>query len=84
MKRLLSFLIELEALNQANSLHEIGLVVYADDQFINQKQMALQMKDIGMENRLKMFANGQYVINYVSKLLIELQSDANRGFKQVK
>ena len=82
MKRLVEFLTEVENLSQKSD-KELGLVVYADDQFINQKQMALQMKDIGLDNRLKMFANGQTVVDFVSELLTQLKTEADWGVEQV-
>ena len=35
-----------------------GLVMYADDQFINQQSLEMNFKDLGLEKNLTIFSNG--------------------------
>ena len=61
-----------------------GLILYADDQFINQKQMALSIKDLGLTERLVCVSSGQKVVDYFTKLLDRLLMQCNRDTRSVK
>ena len=61
----------LEILNQ---MREHGLfasksiskvVMYADDQYINQEGMKFKFMDVGLDKNLKLFSNGQEVIENI-------------------
>ena len=53
----------------ADGRNESGRIVFADDQFVNQQQMKMQLKEIGLDERVDMFSNGQDVIDYFETLL---------------
>ena len=46
--------------NEANS----GLVVYADDQYVNQQAMQINFQDIGAADKLVLFSNGKETLFY--------------------
>ena len=51
-------------MNQIEVYDRVDLVLYADDQFINQKQMNLTMREIGLNDRLTCVPTGQEVVGY--------------------
>lgn len=75
LKHFIAFLKEVSEIGQKSVVSRKGLIVYADDQFINIKQMDMQMKDIGLQGRLKLFSNGQDVIDFFEHHLSELSRD---------
>ena len=58
MKHFVNFLTETERQNKTKNTVRGGLIVYADDQYINQRQMTLHMREIGLEGRLNLFSDG--------------------------
>lgn len=49
--------------------NDTGLILYADDQYVNHQAFKLNLQDIGMADRLVMFSNGQEVVDYFDILL---------------
>ena len=47
----------------------LGQIVYADDQFINQQSMQLNFEDIGLGDKLTLYSNGQDVVQHFDDLL---------------
>ena len=52
-----------------------GLVVYADDQYINRVSLSMNLQDIGMADRLVKLSNGQEVIDYFKRMFDELEQN---------
>lgn len=50
-----------------------GLVVYADDQYVNQQTMKMKFADIGIQDRLRMFSDGKAVTDYFENMLNGIQ-----------
>ena len=48
-----------------------GLIIYADDQFINQEMMKMNIQEIKIENEFKIFSDGLQTITFVRELLKE-------------
>ena len=38
--------------------NETGLILVADDQYVNQQAMALAFEDLNLQDRLRIFSNG--------------------------
>ena len=68
-KNLLAFLRTLQQYGLFNDHQNPGLVVYADDQFINQNLMKMKFQELGIEDKLILFANGKEVVDYFESLL---------------
>ena len=43
--------------------------MYADDQFVNQEQISIYFKEIGIFNKLLLFSDGKEVSDYFETLL---------------
>ena len=43
-----------------------GLIIVADDQYVNQQAMQLAFEDFDLQDRLKLFSNGQAVLEFLS------------------
>ena len=50
-----------------------GLVVYADDQYVNQQTMKMKFADIGIQDKLRMFSDGKAVTDYFENMLNGIQ-----------
>ena len=55
-----------------------GLIILADDQFVSQQAFQLALTDFSITDRLRMFSNGQEVIEFLDKLLIEVPMDSHQ------
>ena len=55
---LLDFLKILKQHDLLENATNSGLVVYADDQFVNQQSMKMNFSDINITDKLVMFSNG--------------------------
>ena len=60
----------------------VGQIVYADDQFINQQSMRLNFEDIGLGDKLTMFSNGSDVVQHFDDLL-KKQSSVEMPFQPI-
>ena len=83
MERLVQYLREVDKLKKTRDLIRGGLVIYADDQFINQKGMTLTMRDIGFDERLASFSTGLKVVEYFEKLLSELLAETSPDVRRI-
>ena len=52
------------------------MIVYADDQYINRQMLKMTFYDIGLSDRLKIFANGKEVLTFFDTLLEDLSFDS--------
>ena len=50
-------------------------IVNIETQFINQKLILVQFKDLGIKECLVDFANGQEVVGYFTKILLQLPEE---------
>ena len=71
-QRLVDFLVKLNLFGLLDEKNKTGRIVVADHQYANQQSLRNNLKDIGEEERLDMFSNGQEVITHFEKLLKEL------------
>ena len=76
---LLDFLKTLKQHNLLENATNSGLVVYADDQFVNQQSMKMNFSDINITDKLVMFSNGQDVVDYFDSLLKDLDLSLTQG-----
>ena len=44
--------------------------MYADDQYINQQAMEMNLKDFGLEKNLVIVSNGQEVLDSIDEVLL--------------
>ena len=49
------------------SVNDTGLILIADDQFVNRQAIELVVEDLGIKERTKIFENGQQVIEFLDK-----------------
>ena len=54
--------------------NDTGLIIYADDQYVNQQSLKINLQDIGMADRLVMMSNGQEVVDFFNKQLEEYEN----------
>ena len=66
---LCGFLEVLDAYGLLNDKDRISKIVFADDQYINQRQFRMQLQQLGYDHEVFVFSNGQQVINYFTKLI---------------
>ena len=55
-----------------------GIVLYADDQFVNQQSLKMHFQDIGIEEKLHMVSNGKDVIKFLDVVLKDIDADKVR------
>ena len=46
-----------------------GLVLYADDQYINEQAMEMNLKDVGLDKNYTIVSNGQEVLDSIDEVL---------------
>ena len=64
MDKMVEYLCHTQLYKNNGSRSTNGLVVYADDQFINRKLIQVQFKELECEGSLIDFTNGQEVVDY--------------------
>ena len=52
-------------------------IIYADDEYINQQTMVTNLKEIGIDEKLTLFHNGQEVVDYFQELLRLHSNESN-------
>ena len=72
----MNFLDEMNEFGVLENKESNSLIIYADDQFVNQQQMKMHFKDIGIENRLVMFQNGKEVVDFFDEMLNSMENRA--------
>ena len=65
--RFLNFLKILQEQRLLNGKNETGLILYADDQYVNRQAIKMTFEDVGLSNRLVMFQNGQEVLEFLER-----------------
>ena len=68
----------LETLNKHSLLDQINFdskVVYADDQFANQHSVMRNFEELGINDKLVTFSNGQDVIDHIEKVLSKVKTE---------
>ena len=61
-----------------DQLNRIGMIVYADDTFINRNTLRLTLiRELGIEERFVTLCNGQQVIDFVENILQGYEPDEN-------
>ena len=48
--------------------NDSGLIIHADDQYINQQSIKINLQDIGLGERFVMRCNGQEVVDFFDEL----------------
>ena len=66
---LLKFLESMKYYGLLSADAKSGIVVYADDQFVNQQAMKMNFQDIGLQDKLVLFSDGKEVVQYFDKIL---------------
>lgn len=72
-KKLLDFLAILQAQGCLREANPDGIVIYADDQFMNRWSLKQQFKDFGLEKNLMILSNGQEVLETIDKVLSDFE-----------
>ena len=77
MPRNANLLQQLDVLNRNGLLQSgtpcSGLVLYADDHFVNQESMKATFQQIGIQEKLRLFSNGRDVVDFMDKLLDDVE-----------
>ena len=83
MKQLVEFLLCTQECKKKQTSPNARSFVYADDQFINRKLILVQFKDLGIKECLVDFANGQEVVGYFTKILLQLPEERQQVVQPV-
>ena len=65
--RFINFLKTLKEQRLLNGKNETGLILYADDQYVNRQAIKMTFEDVGLSKRLVMFQNGQEVLEFLER-----------------
>ena len=71
-QRLVDFLVKLNLFGLLVEKNKTGRIVFADHQYASRQSFTNNILDMGEEDRLDIFANGQEVIDHFEKLFKEL------------
>ena len=82
--RFLQFLRTLKSYGLLTKARNKGMVVFADDQFINQELMQMNFSDIGIPDRLTMFSGGLATVTWFREMLNHINLQDLRGDKVIQ
>ena len=83
MKQLVEFLLYTQECKKEQTTPNARTIAYADDQFINRKLILVQFKEIGLQECLVDFANGQEVVDYFTRILLQLAEERKQVVQPV-
>ena len=74
-KQFIQFLAHLQTHGLLSKINEQGLVVYADDHYVNREAMRMTFEDLGLSQKLLLFQDGLETVNYFDSMIDKFVND---------
>ena len=74
-KQFIQFLAYLQTHGLLSKINEQGLVVYADDHYVNREAMRMTFEDLGLSQKLLLFQDGLETVNYFDSMIDKFVND---------
>ena len=76
---MLDFLKNLQEHGLLDTKNKSGLIVHADDQYVNNEALKMNLRDIGIAEKLVALQNGKDVVDYFDRMLSNLDQRRDSG-----